>query len=303
MALKDITVGEFLLGAVHTHGLKWGLEFEMDGRNMLAHGAPVGWRAIGDGSVPGGVEYVSGNPVVRVKEHVEKLAKYIEEMGFEVKESVRTSTHVHMNVQDLTLSQLAQVVIMFAVCEPAILPMCGEHRSGNFFAVPLSVSDEPLMSLSNCLVRGKPDQFVREGDNRYASLNVHSLSKFGTLEFRSFRGVKDPREILPWIEMLTRIRQEALNYESPQHLVEVLSMEGVTGFVSRVTGVQEVDEDAVYEVLRSAQFLAYRPNWNDAPPKVKHYIEMDAPEPNLRVDAAGLDVDFVRWQNVIRNQG
>src|SRR5690242_19109605 len=94
-------------GTRETSGDKFGLELELEGRNVaMADVAVKGWGRHQDGSLRGeSVEYTTIGAVTfeNAKKLVTDLFKKFEENKVKIKDSIRTSTHVHLNFSDKPL--------------------------------------------------------------------------------------------------------------------------------------------------------------------------------------------------------
>jgi hypothetical protein len=111
--------------------------------------------------------------------------------------SDRTSIHVHVNVRDLTLPEVRQLILCYALLEPLFFEFVGPVRKGSIFCVPLNYTYIP--SLYN-----KPVQGLIEKWHKYTAFNILPMSSFGTVEFRHMYGTGDFELFRHW---LTAIRE------------------------------------------------------------------------------------------------
>ena len=102
-----------------------GVEVEMEKAERLT---TTYWDAKEDGSLrDGGVEYVFGAPygggdAIKALEELDKLVT--EKMKPSMSE--RTSTHVHVDVRDLTRDQLTSFILLYMVFEQPLFKYCGD---------------------------------------------------------------------------------------------------------------------------------------------------------------------------------
>jgi len=118
--------------------------------------------------------------------------------------SPRTSIHVHLDVRQLTLPQLLVLTCAYGVVENVLFKFVGAQRRNNIFCVPLVET-----GLFHCLASDDPGEWlagIEKSWAKYAALNLSSLFRFGTIEFRQLPGTSDIFKILCWCELLVRFR-------------------------------------------------------------------------------------------------
>lgn len=275
---KSVNIGS-LLKKSRVDG-EIGLEIEMEGNKFpkIPGSYPDGWTYCHDGSLRGNdnAEYVLTKPVKfsEVKPLVDKLYSCLKDYGTVLDESNRTSVHVHLNAQSFYLNRLCSFMAIYFCLEEVLTQWCGEHRVGNLFC--LRAKDAPgLVNAVKEFIQNDGDstKYLYDGLH-YAGLNAHALSKFGSLEIRSLRGVSDPEVILQWVEVLRRIYELSAEYPDPRDFVAQFSATGPMGFFEKILGAlagvvkqgcgMSVDEirSAMYAGVRIAQDLCYCRDWS-----------------------------------------
>lgn len=275
-----------------------GIEVEVEG-GPWPEETITNWVPHADGSLRGGgIEYVIRQPVMRdkVRTALDTLVAGLH--GRNMVFSFRTSVHVHINVQDLTVRQWVNFVSLFAIFEEAFVNVVGPERAGNKFCLRLKDADEPI----RCIIEGLKSEnlgaFVN-GDLKYASMNVRATRTHGTLEFRAMRGNLNPVFITDWVMALLALKDAAKKVVTPTVFCEELSMMGPLAFTLKylpgdnnitagVIGQRDLNE-LLYGGVRLAQDLAYCRDWPepgvaDSPPRRPNEIEEAAPAPD--------DMDF-----------
>ena len=207
------TVGEVVdKGRKYTH--HYGVEFELEGSKLPD--AVLGWTTTHDGSLrEGGVEYVTAKPL-----ELEKVLEAIDRMEEATKKSKifdtgYAGTHVHVNVSDLTITQMFSFALLFLALEDVIADKYyGYGRKGNMFCLCASDAEGLIAYLRDATTRG--DIYLLKTDNiRYSSLNFSSLFKHGTLEFRGQDGIGDFARAREWVKFLDKLKRESLRFEDP----------------------------------------------------------------------------------------
>jgi hypothetical protein len=202
-----------------------GLEIECEGTHLFD--TPIQyWRTHQDGSLrtvkdhpP--IEYVLRKPLSR--EEVSKALVYLneklKEAGSSVVESTRTSVHVHLNCQKLTIKQIYQIWCLYAIFEEMLIDFSGSDRKGNLFCLSGKQAEYNVKLLEQAIQQENFNELF--SDNlRYTSCNFASLGKFGSLEFRSMRGTVETNLIQFWIDLLMMIKDKALLYDNPREIVQ-----------------------------------------------------------------------------------
>jgi hypothetical protein len=252
-----------------------GLEIECEGNSFKKEGLPAPWTFHVDHSLRGqdNAEYVLAKPIEidRVPEALDKLWGMFEQHGTVLADSNRTSTHVHLNVQDWYLNRLTSFLTMYFCVEELLTAWCGEHRIGNLFC--LRAKDAPaIVSHLRHFIRTDGRYQIPESFH-YAGLNAQALFKFGSLEIRTLRGPTDKQVILDWVSMLERLYTLSAEYDDPRDICGLFSSGGPMNFLSALLGPQEAvlrggisytDEmirDAMYYGIRLVQDLVYCRDW------------------------------------------
>lgn len=199
-----------------------GIEIELEGTGPLGV-ACKGWsthaenslRAQG-GSGPGGTEYVTRGAIKEndVISMVEKLATVLTSHGCVINpDAHRTSTHIHVNVQKLTMIEVLGYITIFTAVEPLLLALCGGKRDGNSFCAS-SYETGDLPEFFNIVCK-QIDAYqpgyggIDAQRGKYAALGTFRLHDLGTLEARCFPHSVDAEEIHKWCQWLLRIREIA----------------------------------------------------------------------------------------------
>lgn len=245
-----------------------GIEIEMEGYRLYPEDPMKDWITTGDGSLRGdeSIEYVLRYPVLRkdVSNVLSNLRTTLARNDAELKPSERCGVHVHINCQTLTMEQVFDFVTTYIIFEDILTKWCGEGREGNLFCL----RNKDAEGLLYALIQAKKNGDVRHITNnnyRYAAINLTSLRKYGSVEFRALQTPPDFYTIDLWVQLLLKIFDLSTTHGNPKELVEELSFMGPDNFAAKVFGDLyphihfEGIEDSLYDGVRRAQLLAYTP--------------------------------------------
>lgn len=257
----------------------FGLELECEGRKVDWDGASPelikDWAPHEDGSLRknhgSSQEWVFNGPVKYEKsvQRVNSLFDYFDKRGAKLVCSNRTSFHVHFNMGDKNAYQLVNLFILFTILEDIMDAYCGEDRNGNLFCLSSRHAEEQVRWVSDACFRHMNFGNFQE-NQRYCSLNLAAINKFGTVEFRAMRGLDNREDVLAWLDILKEFCEYACyTMKNPATLIEEISVKTPKGFLREVfsaksyklltAGVSdEKINGSIYEGLRLVQMLCYR---------------------------------------------
>jgi len=234
------------------------------------------WNYHHDGSLRGydNAEFVLAKPILfaQVNEALTSLWSKFDAIKAKLDDSNRTSIHVHLNCQNFHLNRLTAFCALYFCFEEVLTEWCGEHRVGNLFC--LRAKDAPaIISQIRRFIRSDGQSELRDGLH-YSGLNVSALSKFGSIEVRTLRGVRDPVIIENWVAILQRLYQLSAEFPDPRDVCAAFSQGGPLAFFDTMLGemgpvvregISFNDDrirDSMYEGIRLAQDLCYCRDWD-----------------------------------------
>ena len=241
---------------------KWGLEFELENiRDTHDLGA---WNQVRDDSLRNrGSEFVLAEPKGPrgVTSALRELSKSLKEKE-EVSTSQCCSTHVHMDVRGMEVDELFKFMTLYTVFEDALIRSNGEFRQNNLYCLSMSNAEVQVDLLND--IRRDPQYLnhLDDGNYKYAACNLASMNRYGSLEFRMFKGFSEPTDIIPYMNILAKIRIKALEYGSVDDILAKGSADLTGLFNETLEGFQEIladsfDPDEAFEGLMRAQFFNY----------------------------------------------
>lgn len=199
-----------------------GLEHEYEGvkdSTLPRHTFADFWAHHEEGSLKDyGAEYVFATPMFGVDAYnaIEWLVSHAKTSGWKC--TKRTGIHVHLDVRDLTVPQLAGACILYAAVEPILYRWVGDGRDSSHFCIPLYRADSALSDTCSIIRSAFQDEkedghsaLGLAGDfQRYAGFNLQALHKFGSIEFRHLQTTHDLVRITDWINMVMSFKATAL---------------------------------------------------------------------------------------------
>lgn len=244
------------------NGCKVGVELECE--NFKGYRPTREWEVVGEAMLLNGAEFVLRKPLSdnNLRMAVEDLCGGLTKERF----TQRCSTHIHVDVSELSHYERMKFITLYTIFEPLILTRINEDRVGNVFCLPISHSvnlEETLIGLATSEITFED---INIGDYKYGSINLASVNRLGSLEFRALHGTGDAQEILEWIDLHTLIKKFSMEFDgTPADMVTLMSVEGATEFCKKVWGdytdtFKEVDY-LMYQGVRNAQYFAFTGRW------------------------------------------
>lgn len=220
-----------------------GLEIEMEGSGLQVD-VSNNWSLHQDGSLrpqddpDKAIEYVLNKPVPRkqVGEVLSELDYAWAKNGSKIKPSNRCGVHVHINCQTLSIMQVFNFASLYYLLEEPLVKWCGDDREGNLFCLRLKDADYQLELIKESFLNDTLSHTLINNHYRYASMNLSSLRKFGSVEFRALRTPNSVDIIKTWVDILLAIKDASLQFDHPKDLVSSLSQHGPAEFLRQTLG-------------------------------------------------------------------
>ncbi len=194
------------------------------------------WKAEVDNSLRDfGIEYILKAPLSDDAELEAALDEWVVKVADKFaleKDSMSTSTHVHVNMLNETPLTLANFFTIIMAVENLLIKFSGPTRMSNLFCMPMRDAERTVSDIIS-LIKSLGDNNYQapwnyaENENKYGACNIASLSRLGTVELRCYRGVTTKQEIKVWIKLLDKIMQHARHVENPLVFYRTLREKGV----------------------------------------------------------------------------
>lgn len=219
-----------------------GLEVELEGLRGEYQGLAPYWVPTADHSL----REVNGLQAVELKFSqplcgldlsiaIHKLDSWLKRLKTAPIRSPRTSTHVHLDARELEISELASGLVLYALFESALFHFAGPDRENNLYCVPWASGEGAIRTITEYDV--SKDIKHLKYHHKYSALNLATLAKFGTLEFRHLPGMDSISitKLKSWINMLLCLKKAARRYEY-QSIPEEVSSQGFAMFTNTIFG-------------------------------------------------------------------
>lgn len=212
-----------------------GVEIETETKEPYVHPSMKFWSPHRDGSLRDfGMEYTHIVPVSRGRELRASLEEFRDKIVKKfplIKDSFSTSTHVHINFLNDKWVDLANFITTYLLVENLLIRYSGPDRLSNLFCLPMCDAEAELeahqqlfKSIQNLQFRKmapSPDSY------KYSALNICNITKLGTMEIRSMRGLTDIDEIETWVNILLSLKDFAKTDNfTPQSILQMYKDQG-----------------------------------------------------------------------------
>lgn len=188
----DRKLGIFLAGAE--------LEIEDVRDHRAGSLAQIGIDIHSDGSLRNqGFEYIlPPKPVTILEDFFTKIhnGEYVT-YGMDAF-SLRTSIHVHVNMQESTPEQTKKFINLYTIFENIFFNFVGDNRKNNIHCVPLTMT-----TMANLYHYSLPAMI--ESWHKYTAFNIIPLSTLGTIEFRHLYGTCNTPVFSEWMGLIQKL--------------------------------------------------------------------------------------------------
>ena len=133
--------------------------------------------------------------------------------------TVRTSTHVHVNMASMDMAQCKHMLLLYALLEPVFFAAVKPERQFNIHCVPLNYTMLPSIYKS-------PFPDIVKSWSKYSALNLRPLHTQGTMEFRHLHGTGDIAVYQNWLTLLNELWTFA--FMNPPNTLEKMLRSGAT---------------------------------------------------------------------------
>ena len=218
-----------LLGPTPTFkNIRVGIEIELENLQPFPSKVPNTFAIVADHSLKElGIELVS--VPIKVQYLEVELTRLYQGIGDNWKASSRCSTHIHLNVRDMTIDELYKLHLLYLIFERSLYRYSGD-RWNNIFCIPLHHS----MDISYTLQQLNRGYF--HTTNKYLGFNTCPISgndgsnKYGTIEFRHMTGGRTPKDIILWCNLIISLKLASKKLTTSDLEVHIITMRTTSGY-------------------------------------------------------------------------
>jgi len=150
--------------------------------------------------------------------------------------------------------------------ERVLSKYCGETREGNLFCLRACDCPGMIQTIEN-IFRGGNWYGLGSDNMRYAGVNITSLIKHGSLEFRTLQTPKDVREIKAWLDIINAIYTYAISIPVGVQIPYDISFHSPEMWVRKVLGphlydlvyYEGMDKDVIKDMRNIQQLYHVKP--------------------------------------------
>lgn len=171
----------------------------------------AGWAVKTDGSLRGrAYEFVS--TPLREGQLLYAVQSFFARTGFTNDNFTdRCSIHVHANVTDYTVDNLASLALYYQIVEDVLFDFVGNYRNTNIYCIPWNQCRMNYNLITKLFGQNSVQNLYNW--QKYTALNILPVTKLGTVEFRHMHGTADIRKISRWVHIISNLM--VLGKETP----------------------------------------------------------------------------------------
>lgn len=226
-----------------------GIEIEAERTNNSVFNTrpPTGWTSVGDGSLRDGVEFKLVNPLSGMA-LAGAIRSFFSEFTLERRHTSSTHIHVDMLEEEVSMDTLQTLFLLAFMTEEVLYQIGDAGRKSCGFTNPLTyLTDLQIAALTlgqeeynskyhevvSVHAGGRAlsefDFFsdVMSNANRYVGLNVQSLWRYGSVEFRYFPTPENEEQLLNWIRLVQSYVKAAQTVDSKIALEAIMQNESL----------------------------------------------------------------------------
>lgn len=213
-----------------------GIELELEGIYSDPPTIP-GWLPHQDGSLRNGIEYTTSRPVCGSE--IETVLDHFYRTQFAYTKGPRTSTHIHVNMNDTTDDHLRAMFVLMYFIEEGIYNLVEAGRKWAGYSVALTEMDmnrirgilNPQMSTRQFTTAVMPAR----NSERYYGFNV-GVRRHGTVEFRYFPGGPSREELESWLDLVVGIKRATADLSVQWFVDNINGPEDIAWFLNQRLG-------------------------------------------------------------------
>lgn len=196
-----------------------GIEIELENIQGGEWPRIQGWARKDDGSLRDGKEYIFDGPQSgeQALASIKKMGEVMGRVG--VDPTFRCSTHIHLDVRDMTWAEYEKFVLAYMVFEDVFFDHCNPDRRVSNFCVPFQTNDW-LAQLFGTKILATTDRNKFRGAAgwpKYSGLNLQVTSTFGSIEFRGSHAMTSEEDLTALSQRMLYLKKFVMEDASADH--------------------------------------------------------------------------------------
>lgn len=194
-----------------------GIELEVEGCTNYDE-LPSTFKPVTDGSLRNnGIEFILRQPLagLKLENAIKNLDTFLKETSYTLSE--RCSTHIHVDVRDMTKEQLINMLCLSIMLEPLMFRVFGNNRTANTFCMATDMGTTNYDNIINLIACKNTD--IRQRYSKYAGIGLYRLPDQGSVEYRMFSPITEYGDYIRVIKLLHAIKDEAMLMTSPNAII------------------------------------------------------------------------------------
>ena len=231
-----------------------GIELELE--NVELTGPKMKqWKNVPDDSLRNGMEFVTKEPYTGARLAAAIAEFYANKVAFQ--NSPRTSTHIHINVTDMKVSELRAMFAISYMVEFALFRVLDPARK--YCGYCMQLTDMNPKRATTFLTADEPGTFVQSmggpNANKYYGFNINSVRKHGTAEFRYFPGGPDEEQLKQWVKYCQQVKSAAKSagLDGVLNLESAAEVEGFIRAAFPELGEQLLADESAQQMFQQLQ--------------------------------------------------
>jgi len=209
------------------HNFRAGIEIEVEGMDDVS--PPPKWNMTTDGSLRNnGLEFITRNGFsgMDLERALNNVDKFFERNPPALSE--RCSTHIHVDVRDMTSKQVLNFLCLGVMVEHVLFSLFGNTRTANTFCLSTDCGTTNFGNIVECLTDDGNCPVIGRSWSKYAAIGLKRIRDLGTVEFRMFKTILTKDEYVRVLNTLFSMKQAAMEMENPQQLVDTKLTQGMS---------------------------------------------------------------------------
>jgi len=209
-------------------------------------------------------------PIIESEKEFSNIRKFTDKLNSDFREqeiiNSRCGLHVHIDVFDYkNMKCIKNLVNIISILEkPVIHKIIQKNRVKNKYCKTINFTKQ-LNGFGNDISKFKKNIELNFDRNR--GLNLRSLQKFGTIEFRYHHATINYDEIWNWISFLQSIVEYA-SYSENEKEINYISEQNIE--IEKVFSLIELEKETQNYILNNKQRELTNHVWNVLPEKKQH---------------------------------